>query len=105
MTYRLGTDRQCAPTGSPDWYLSETTGLPRLLARFEAAVLPRLRRVGPDGVRGDFPAGVGHAVPGDSPVALCGVTPAHLWKGDFDPRSRVVDPCPRCVGLLPPPRG
>jgi hypothetical protein len=79
----------------------KTTRLARLTGRVHAAIAPRWRRVGPDGVRGDFPAGVGHAVPAGSTVALCGVTPQYVWNGDFNPRSRVVDPCPRCVELLP----
>jgi hypothetical protein len=50
-------------------------------------------------MRGDLPAGIGHAVPTGSTVALCGKTPLHLWDGAFDPRSRVVAPCPECVEL------
>ena len=100
MALRLGTEHQQAATGSAEWYRTRTTGLPRLLGRVVAAIAPRLSRIGPDGIRGVYPCGVGHAVPEESVVALCGAEPAFLWAGSFDPHSRVVPPCPRCLEAL-----
>ena len=50
-----------------------------------------------DGFTGMWPDGEAHAVPAGSAVALCGVEPAFLWKGPFDPSSRVLRVCPDCA--------
>ena len=50
-----------------------------------------------DGFTGTWPDGDGHAVPAEATVALCGVAPAYLWTGPFDPGSRVLRICPDCA--------
>ena len=50
-----------------------------------------------DGFTGMWPDGDAHAVPAGSSVALCGVEPAFLWKGPFDPGSRVLRVCADCA--------
>jgi hypothetical protein len=95
---RWGTDAQQGATNSADWLVAQG-GLPRLLGAFWGRVLPRQRRIGVFGARGDYPAGTGHAVPRGEAVALCGLMPAFLWQGAFKPRSRILTPCGRCVQL------
>lgn len=97
---RLGTEQRQPPTGSADWYVDKTTGFLRAMHRARNRVtFGRMSSVGPDGVRGMYPSGVGHAVPVGTEQALCGRTNLHLWNGDFDPSSRVVTPCPECTTL------
>lgn len=52
-----------------------------------------------DGFGGYYPAGEGHAVRSGETVALCGLTPSHVWAGAFDARTRVLAVCERCATL------
>lgn len=98
MQLRLGTDEHQAATGSADW-LAAHRGFVGRLGRREAALLPFARGLGVFGARGKYPAGTGHAVPTGETVALCGASPVHLWSSDFNPKSRVVAACEKCVRL------
>ena len=96
--FRLGTEQRQPPTGSGDWFVDNSTGFSRAFHRaWRAVTLGWMSNVGPDGVRGMYPSGVGHAVPFGSDQALCGRSGLHIWDGAFNPSSRVTTPCPECI--------
>jgi hypothetical protein len=97
---RLGTEQRQPPTGSNDWAIANTAGVARAFHKaWNKVTLGIGASVGPDGVRGMYPSGVGHAVPVGAERALCGKTGLYLWDGLFNPRSRVTSPCPTCKTL------
>ena len=99
--FRLGTEQRQPPTGSGDWWIASTTGLAGAIHRaWDKVSLGIGASIGPDGVRGMYPSGVGHAVPVDSEQALCGQTGLFLWNGRFNPASRVTSICHKCKALV-----
>lgn len=97
---RLGTEQRQPATGSGDWAIANTTGVARAIHKaLDKVTLGIGASVGPDGVRGMYPSGVGHAVPVGAEQALCGKTGLYMWDGPFNPRSRVTSSCPTCKTL------
>jgi hypothetical protein len=98
--FRLGTEQRQPPTGSGEWFIENTTGLARALHRaWDKVSLGFMASVGPAGVRGMYPSGVGHAIPVGTEQALCGRSGLYIWEGRFNPSSRVTSPCSECRRL------
>jgi hypothetical protein len=93
---RLGTEQRQSSTGSWHWLDENTTGFTHALNKVTLGFGAGL---GMGGARGTYPSGVGHAVPVGAEHALCGRTGLHMWNGFFNPKSRVVTPCPKCKTL------
>ena len=95
----LGTDGRQAATGSARWAQQQAAGWSRgarAISTLAWSGWGRRGDVGPDGIRGSFPTGTGHAVPAGGDRALCGRADQYVWAGRFNASSRVVTPCATC---------